>query len=151
MNRRLLVAISVFCALLLAAGLGWSRTAVMPRVTAAPEAPAGFASPINGGCYIAAPDTCKIHIDPYVININDGAGAKLELFQFYANGKLIYDFRTDVSNPPGVDYAPSLVMQDFAAVCGRSYVVNMVAKDSSDANPLNYGQTTEFTCPTDVP
>jgi len=27
----------------------------------------------------------------------------------------------------------------------------MVAKDSTDANPLNYGQTTEFTCPSLVP
>jgi hypothetical protein len=113
--------------------------------------PLGFASPINGGCYIAAPNVCKIHIDPFTININDGAGARLMLFQLYANGSLIYDFRTDVSNPPGADYSPSLVMQDFAAECGESYVVNMLAQDTSDANPLNYGQTTEFTCPGEVP
>ncbi len=55
--------------------------------------PEGFASPINAGCYIAAEDVCKIHVDPFTININDGAGAKLEFFTLYANGKPIYDFR----------------------------------------------------------
>ena len=94
---------------------------------------------------------CKIHIDPFTININDGGGAHLEKFTLYANGSPIYDFRTDVSNPPNVDYSPSLVIQDFAAQCGETYYVNMVAKDSTDANPLNYGQTKEFTCPSLVP
>jgi hypothetical protein len=117
-------------------------------VSAAPE---GFASPINVGCYIAAPNQCRIHVDPFTININDGAGARLQQFTLYANGSPIYDFRTDVSNPPGVDYSPSLVAQDFAATCGTTYVVNMIAKDTTDANPLNYGQTTAFTCPTTVP
>lgn len=149
MNRRIVIAFAaVLLVAIMAAGL---RLAGSNRVTAAPQSPAGFASPINGGCYIAAPDVCKIHIDPFTININDGAGAKLEQFTLFANGQPIYDFRTDVSNPPAVDYAPSLVMEDFAAQCGQAYVVNMVAKDSSDTNPLNYGQTTQFICPTSVP
>lgn len=128
-------------------GVGFLR-ASMPLVVAAPE---GFASPINGGCYIAAENSCKIHIDPFVININDGAGAKLEQFTLYANGQPIYDFRTDVSNPPTADYSPSLVALDFAARCGITYTVNMVAKDTTDANPLNYGQTQPFACPSTVP
>jgi hypothetical protein len=149
MNRRLFIAVAL---VLLGAAAGVAtRFALQRQASAAPESPAGFASPINGGCYIADDNTCKIHIDPFVININDGAGAKLEQFTLYANGSPIYDFRTDVSNPPGVDYSPSMVMQDFAAECGESYVVNMIAKDSTDANPLNYGQTTEFTCPSRVP
>ena len=128
-------------------GVGFLR-ASMPLAVAAPE---GYASPINGGCYIASENTCKIHIDPFVININDGAGAKLEKFTLYANGQPIYDFRTDVSNPPGVDYSPSLVALDFAARCGITYTVNMVAKDTTDLNPLNYGQTQPFVCPSAVP
>jgi hypothetical protein len=146
MRRRLLVGLVIMAAALAVGGaLHWSETG---QALAEPQ---GFASPINGGCYIAAPNVCKIHIDPFTININDGAGARLELFQLYANGSLIYDFRPDVSNPPAVDYSPSLVMQDFAARCGATYYVNMIAKDSTDANPLNYGQTAQFTCPAGVP
>lgn len=149
MNRRVLYGAM---ALVVVVAMGATALAAKQRdAAAAPDTPAGFASPINGGCYIAAPSSCKIHIDPFVININDGAGAKLQQFTLYANGMPIYDFRTDVSNPPGVDYSPSLVMRDFAAQCGESYVVNMIAKDTSDENPLNYGQTTEFTCPSAVP
>ena len=114
-------------------------------------APDGFASPINGGCYITAPNVCKLHVDPFTININDGAGAKLVKFSLYANGNPIYNFQTDVSNPPGVDYTPSLVAMDFAASCGVTYYMNLVAQDTTDANPLNYGQTKQFTCPLGVP
>jgi hypothetical protein len=149
MNRRIVLALIIV--LMLLAGLGWLRSKNFRQATAAPDTPAGFASPINGGCYIAAPDVCKIHIDPFLININDAGGARLERFTLYANGQPIYDFRTDISNPPGVDYSPSMVMEDFAAECGVSYVVNMIAKDTTDNNPLNYGQTTEFTCPSEVP
>jgi hypothetical protein len=117
----------------------------------ADAAPTGFASPINGGCYIAAPEQCRLHVDPFTININDAGGAKLELFTLHANGKPIYDFRTDVSNPPAVDYTPSLVALDFAATCGETYYMNLIAKDTTDANPLNYGQTAIFTCPAEVP
>ena len=55
---------------------------------------------------------CKIHIDPFTINTNDGAGAKLQLFMLQANGQTIYDFRTDISNPPSNAYVPSLVALD---------------------------------------
>jgi hypothetical protein len=114
-------------------------------------APAGFASPINGGCYIAGPNDCRIHVDPFVININDGGGAKLILAQIYANGALVYDFRTDVSNPPGTDYYMATPALDFGARCGETFYVNLIAQDTTDANPLNYGQTAEFTCPAGVP
>lgn len=149
MNRRLLIVIALV--LLGAAAGAASRYALQRQASAAPESPAGFASPINGGCYIASNNNCRIHIDPFTININDGAGARLEQFTLYANGKPIYDFRTDVSNPPGVDYSPSPVMLDFAARCGETYEVNMIAKDTTDANPLNYGQTAKFTCPANIP
>lgn len=145
--KRRLVSLIVALAIVLIASAG---SGLLYRKDA-DAAPAGFASPINVGCYIAAPNQCRIHVDPFTININDGAGARLQQFTLYANGSPIYDFRTDVSNPPGLDYSPSLVAQDFAATCGTTYIVNMVAKDTTDANPLNYGQTTAFTCPTTVP
>jgi hypothetical protein len=117
----------------------------------ADAAATGFASPINGGCYIAAPSQCRLHVDPFTININDGAGARLMQFTLYANGNPIYAFTTDVSNPPNYDYTPSPVALDFAARCGETYVMNLVAQDTTDANPLNYGQTGSFTCPAMVP
>jgi hypothetical protein len=132
------------------AGLVMVGAGVLAR-SRADAAPTGFASPINGGCYIAAPEQCRLHVDPFTININEAGGARLIQFTLYANGSPIYDFRTDVSNPPSVDYAPSLVALDFAATCGESYVINMVAQDTTDANPLNYGQTATFMCPAGVP
>ena len=139
----------VVTALLVAALLAFGLLgASMPSVVAAPEV---FASPINGGCYIAAENLCKIHIDPFTINIDDGAGAKLERFTLQANGQPIYDFRTDVSNPPGVDYSPSLVALDFAATCGVTYTVNIVGKDTLDTNILNMGQFEDVVCPSTVP
>lgn len=134
-------ALPILCAAILGfAFLGHARPAA-----------AGFASPINGGCYIVRSNDCRIHIDPFVININDGAGARLIRFELFANGSLVYSFRTDVSNPPGSDYYASMPAQDFGARCGETYYVNLVAQDTTDANPLNYGQTTEFTCPSAVP
>lgn len=149
MRKRL--AVTIFILLLaVVAGLV-ARFASLDEASAAPAVPAGFASPINGGCYIAAPNQCKLHVDPFTVNINEGGGVVLEKFTLYANGNPIYDFRTDVSNPPHADYAPSLVMADFAAECGQTYYMNLVAKDSSDNSPANYGQTAQFTCPAAVP
>jgi len=147
--KKMLVPLLLAFSLLVAGAT--ARLATVRETGAAPERPTGFASPINGGCYVAAEGVCKIHIDPFTININEGAGASLEFFTLYANGNPIYSFRTDISNPPRADYSPSLVMEDFAAECGQTYVVNLVAKDTSDANPLNYGQTGAFTCPSTVP
>lgn len=146
MKRRLsLVFAALLGALALAGALHLSET---PRALAEPQV---FSSPIHGGCYITAPDVCKIHVDPFTINVNTGTGSRLVLFRLYANGSPIYDFRTDVSNPPGTNYSPSLVMQDFAATCGETYYLNIVAQDTGDPNPLNAGQTAEFTCPAGVP
>jgi hypothetical protein len=126
-----------------AVGLGFRSSA-----RAAPEV---YSSPINGGCYISAPNECKLHVDPFTININDTPGTTLVEFQLQANGQTVYHFRTDVSNPPAADYTPSLVALDFAATCGESYSMNILGRDSLDANLLNMGQTAEFTCPAVVP
>jgi hypothetical protein len=71
-----------------------------------------------------------------------------------ANGQVVYDFRTDVSNPPpagGSAYTLSQVALDFAATCGKTYTINVLGKSNTDANPLNMGQTAQFTCPAGVP
>ncbi len=113
----------------------------------ADAAATGFASPSNGGCYIAAPSQCRLHVDPFTININDGAGARLMRFTLYANGSPIYAFQTDVSNPPGYDYTPSPVALDFGAVCGRVYEVRLLADDTSQEGLSLVAQTGMVACP----
>jgi hypothetical protein len=91
-------------------------------------------------------------VDPFTVNIVPGR--RLVALRLQANGKTIYDFRTDVSNPPpssGSTYSPSVVMQDFAAVCGETYTVNILGQDSGDPSFLNMGQFEEVVCPSEVP
>jgi hypothetical protein len=114
-----------------------------------------FASPVHAGCYLARRDRCKIHVEPFTINL--APGQKLVKFQLIAiqggTGKQtpIYDFRPDVSNPvpaSGSSYTPSLVAKDFAATCGNSYTVSLTGQDTSSASVFNLGATAQFTCPT---
>lgn len=135
--------------LVLAVIAAWPGIAQRPEEANAPEV---FSSPINGGCYIAASGECRIHVDPFTINV--GSGRRLVAFELQANGQTIYSFRTDVSNPPpfsGTTYTPSLVALDFAATCGEEYSLNIIGRDSGDMNFLNMGQTAAFTCPSNVP
>lgn len=117
-----------------------------------------FASPVHGGCYIAAPGQCKIHVEPFTINI--ATSTKLALFRLVAiqiPGSVqttIYDWRPDQSNPAppsGTTYTPSLVTQDFAATCGNSYQVSLQGRDTGDVNTFSLGLTGTFLCPTSVP
>ena len=116
-----------------------------------------YASPVHAGCYIAAPSDCRIHVEPFTINVT--SGAKLEYFQLLAARSgygisVIYDFRPDLSNPlpySGTVVTPSLVAQDYAAVCGATYSIYLQGKDTLDPTPYNLGSTAEFTCPTNVP
>ncbi|MEI6603454.1 MAG: hypothetical protein WCL54_08200 [Clostridia bacterium] len=113
------------------------------------EALAIFATPINAGCYIAAPGQCKIHVEPLTLNV--ASGKSLVFYQFLANNHVIYSFKTDVSSPPLNNYSPSVVMQDFAATCGTIYTVHIIGQDSGDSGAFVLGQTAPFTCPTSVP
>jgi len=67
---------------------------------------------------------------------------------FQANGTTVYDFRTDVSNPPTGLYTPSAVKLDFTASCGSTYVLSLLADDTSQPDFLNLGETGVITCPT---
>jgi len=117
-----------------------------------------FASPIHGGCYIAGPSDCRIHVEPFTIDI--ASGQKLSFFQLVAiqlpAGKqtVIYDWRPDQSNPvPGIGstYSPSSVAQDFAATCGKSYEISLQGKDTGDTSAFNLGLTGRFTCTLGLP
>lgn len=110
-------------------------------------APNVFSGPVEGGCYQATRTTCSVHIDSWQ-PIAIGGGQRLRAVQLQANGLVVYDFRTDVSNPPaGSSYRPSAVRQDFAARCGQSYVLTLLAQDTGDAGLVVVGQTNAFTCP----
>jgi hypothetical protein len=117
-----------------------------------------FASPVHGGCYIAGPSDCRLHVEPFTINL--ASGKKLVKFQLIAiqsgtgTQTMIYDFRPDQSNPvptSGSTFTPSLVAQDFAATCGKSYEISLQGQDTGDANAFNLGLTGYFTCPSNAP
>jgi len=117
-----------------------------------------FASPVHAGCYIAAVNDCRIHVEPFTINI--AAASKLKNFSLVAirfpgsAQTKIYDWRPDQSNPVpslGTTYTPSLVAQDFAASCGQIYEISLQGQDTLDANTFNLGLTSQFTCPATIP
>ena len=110
-----------------------------------PPALAVQSSPINAGCYIAAPGKCMIHVDPITIRVT--SGQKLSSFKLLASGSPIYQFSTDISNPPAGNYSPSISAVDFAVTCGQSYVLALSARDSGDASFVQIGSTPSLTCP----
>ena len=121
-------------------------------------APDIFASPVQAGCYIAGPNDCRIHVEPFTINL--APASKLVNFQLVTiqigTGvqRVIYDFRPDLSNPVpfiGTTFTPSLVAQDFAATCGKTYQLSLQGRDTLDSNNFNLGLTNSFTCPAIMP
>jgi len=123
-----------------------------------PREPMIFASPIHGGCYIAAPGQCKIHVEPFSITV--ASTKKLVFFQLITilggvgTQRVIYDWRPDQSNPAppsGTTYTPSLVTQDFAATCGNNYEISLQGQDTGDTSLFNLGLTGQFTCPSTAP
>jgi hypothetical protein len=143
-------------ALVLLVGLAGSPSLYRPAtIEAATDI---YASPIHGGCYIAGPSDCRLHVDPFTINVV--AGQKLAQFRLVATQggtgtqTVIHDFRPDQSNPvplSGTTYTPSLVAQDYACTCGRSYTISLQGRDTGDPSVYNLGLTGQFTCPTAVP
>ena len=139
---------------LLGLGLSLGQVLSVLASSARPAAPDIFASPVHAGCYRAKPDRCKIHVEPFTINI--APGTKLSRCQLVTipggtgAQQVIYDWRPDQSNPvpySGTTYTPSLVAKDFAVTCGKSYQVNLQGRDTGDANLFSLGLTTQFTCP----
>ena len=112
-----------------------------------------YASPVHAGCYLERIDRCKIHVEPFTINLV--IGQKLVQFRLVATREgsgttTIYDFRPDLSNPlplTGTTIMPTLVAQDFAARCGETYSISLQGQDTGDRDLLNLGTTVQFTCP----
>jgi hypothetical protein len=130
--------------LLLLGALGLGPVSSQARAPS-PAEPGVFSSPLHAACVRVEPSTCKLHVDPFIIPI--APGQQLLAFQLRANGSLLYDYRTDVSNPPSGSFSPSLVRLDFAATCGVTYTVNLLARDTADAALLNAGQAEGIACP----
>lgn len=146
---RVLASMVVGAVLLLGLGSGLS-----PEVAAEPEI---YASPVHAGCYLARSDQCKIHVEPFTINL--ASGRKLVKFRLVAvragsgDRATIYDFSPDASNPlpaSGSTVAPSQVAKDFAATCGQTFSILLQGQDTGDANLYNLGSTAQFTCPKGV-
>jgi hypothetical protein len=133
---------------------------VLALIAAVPR-PAGaiFASPVQAGCYIAAQNDCRVHVDPFTINI--ASGKKLALFdlvliQIGGTGAqtVIYDWRPDQSNPApasGTTYSPTVPSQDLGVSCGSSYELSLQGRDTGDSSTFNLGLTGTFTCPSGLP
>jgi len=62
-----------------------------------------FASPVQAGCYIVAPGQCRIHTDPFTINV--ASGKKLVFFKLVlvtipgGTQTVVYQSHKDQSNP----------------------------------------------------
>jgi hypothetical protein len=153
MHRRiyLITGILVFSAALLAAP-------ALLRSSQVSGEPVTFSNSLQAGCYIAGPDDCRIHTDPFTIKTN--GSKKLVAFTMMAietgsgSEKPLYDFRTNDNEPSshkGSMYTPSLVTQDFAVTCGKTYQLSLRGIDSSDASQQTYATTAAFTCPAQMP
>jgi hypothetical protein len=125
----------------------WSSAAAR---TAPVEAagPVVLSSPINAGCGQVAPTMCKLHVDPFTIRV--GTNQRLVAFQLRANDRLLYDFSTDVSNPPMGNFTPSTVRLGFAASCGTAYTINLLARDTGDDGFLSAGMAENIVCPAGI-
>ena len=134
---------------LMALVLPFGRRTETPAALAAPNV---FSGPVNGGCYLRTVTECAIHIDKWQpLTVDPGVaidgfrvGAKRAGGNKFNN---LYDFRTDVSNPPRTSYLPSLVRRDFAAACGEAYVLRVLVSVENDNSFVETGQTNSFTCP----
>lgn len=134
---------------LVALAVPFGRRAETPVALAAPSV---FSGPVNGGCYLRTITECSIHVDRWQpITVDPGQpidairlGAKRDGARNFGN---LYDFRTDVSNPPMSSYLPSLVRRDFAAACGEAYVLRVLVSVENDDGFVETGRTNSFTCP----
>ncbi len=105
-----------------------------------------FSGPVNGGCYAIAATQCSIHVASWQ-PIPIAPGKQLQAVRLEANGRPLYDFRTDVSNPPNAPYSLSLVAQDFGATCGVTYTLTLLAQEKGDPGYTTIGSTNAFACP----
>ncbi len=133
------------------AGPASTRPAQTTGPGPSPAAP-HIGTPINAACYVAAPGQCRLHVDPF--NVNADPNTYLRLIRLEASippspAQIIYEYGTDVNTLPatGVYYSPSPTREDFPALCGMTYQVNLRVQDNVNDEFANAGQTRLFTCP----
>jgi hypothetical protein len=121
---------------------------------AAPQAAATFAQALHGGCYKSEPGICRIHVHPFTIPVNDGAGERV-----FANDTtggagaiLLWEFSTANSyfyKPTG-NFSPVLPAGDFAVPCGRTYYLNILTRGDTSTTTGSFGNagvTANIVCP----
>jgi hypothetical protein len=138
MRKRILFALIMIGIFVLVGGLLLNGR----NTTAAPTVLAGS---LEGGCYLETPTVCKIHVDPFTIDI--APGESLLGFQITANGQTLYDFGASINFSPVISYTPSSVALDFAASCGETYTLELHALDTSDLDFVTIGGTQPILCP----
>ena len=74
MKPRILILAGIFLALTLFLSLSIRSNSAKAEINI-------YASPIQAGCYIAAPNDCRMHVDPFTIQL--ATGTKLVLFNWY--------------------------------------------------------------------
>jgi len=138
---RRLVTLWAICGVAVAA-LGLRSSGAQPAAAATTVVTSGT---LNASCYRAAATVCKLRVEPFMVGTF--FGTRLEALQLQANGQPIWDFRTDVSNPPAGAYGPSPVALDFGAVCGHAYGIALFADDTGQEGLSLVAQTGLVACP----
>lgn len=121
-------------------------------------AEATFAQALEGGCYLAEANQCRIHVAPFEIQVNESSGERVAEFILSVNnvssGQSFTAWRYHTSNQysykPIGDYAPMLPAQDFPAVCGETYYLNILTRGDTSTNDGSFGnagRTGDFQCP----
>jgi len=127
-------------------------------IAQSPPASAIYASPVQAGCYIAAANDCRVHVDPFTVYLASGTKlvtVRLILIQEGTGTQTtVYDWRPDLSSPApssGDTYSPSIPSQDLGVGCGKSFSLSLQGRDTGDSSDYNLGLTTAFTCPSTLP
>jgi hypothetical protein len=114
--------------------------------------------PIQAGCYIAAANDCRVHVDPFTVSITPGTklvDVHMVLIQQGSGIQTtVYDWRPDQSNPApssGSTYSPWIPSQDLGVGCGKSFTLSLQGRGTGDASDYNLGITNAFTCPSTLP
>ncbi len=128
-----------------------SSLVLLAAIGLARPAAAVYASEVRAGCYIAAPNDCRVRLAPVTIQAAGGSG--VVFVQIFLNSSVAYDFHTDSSNfyRPAGPYTVPLPSLDLGATCGQTYVVAVIAQDTLDPSAYVVAGTDSLTCPTNLP
>jgi hypothetical protein len=129
----------------------FASLALLASLATARPAAAVYATDVRAGCYIAAPNDCRVRMSPVTIATNPAA--RVLLVQVYLNGTVVYDFHTDSSDfyRPAGPYTVPLPSLDLGATCGSTQYLSVIARDTLDPSVYVVANTDAFTCPSSIP